>query len=58
MTKKGSRNGAPSELENLFREVVKKNFVTGTEEAFEIAIRGGNQYGSDMAKAHRGKVDQ
>ena len=56
MNKKGSRKAASLDLENLFKEVVKRNFVSGTAEAIEIAIRSGNQYGSEMAGVYPEKV--
>ena len=49
MNKKGARKATSPELENLFREVVKRSFTVGTEEAKQIAMRGGNQYGEEMA---------
>ena len=58
INKKGSRKAASSDLENLFKEVVKRNFVNGTAEAVEIAIRGGNQYGLEMAGDYPEKVEK
>ena len=58
MNKKGSRSAASSDLEHLFKEVVKRNFVIGAAEAIEIAMRGANQYGSEMAGDYPEKVEK
>ena len=58
MNKKGARKATAKELEEIFVEVVRRNFSVDTEAAIDIAIRAGNQYGADMLGKYPEKSDK
>ena len=58
MNKKGARKATAKELEEIFDEVVRRNFSVDTEAAIDTAIRAGNQYGAKMLGKYPEKSDK